>query len=133
MADTEQTVDWRQLREFADIDLEASFVLSWQFDAGSLRVDVDLCLMPSHPFYERPRPNEKHCIRPATIEFPNCSTFGPAGGEAGGRDFRALAAELGRGPIESLEVLGDGRYRIGGSFGDVYVDAGRPILRLATP
>ena len=32
-------------------------------------VDVDLLLQPDHPFYERPRPAEKVCIRPALIEF----------------------------------------------------------------
>ena len=132
MADTEQTVDWRRLREFADVDLEQSFVLSWHVGAGTLCVEVDLCLMPSHPFYERPRPNEKRCIRPARIDFPDCSTFGGAD-EAAAPAPAERAAGLGRGAIDSLSVLGDGRYRFSGKFGEVYVRAGRPILRFATP
>ena len=132
MANSEQTVDWRRLREFADVDLEQSFVLSWHAGAGTLCVELDLCLMPSHPFYERPRPNEKRCIRAARIEFPDCSTFGRAD-EVDAPDPAARAAELGPGAIDSFNVMGDGRYRFCGRFGEVYVRAGRPILRFATP
>lgn len=131
MVDTEQTVDWRRLREFADVDLEQSFVLSWHVGAGALRVEVDLCLLPSHPFYERPRPNEERCIRPASIEFPDCSAFGRAG-EVAAEAPAERAAGLGQGAIDSLNILNDGRYRFRGKFGEVYVRAGRPILRFAT-
>lgn len=132
MTDTEQTVDWRRFREFADVDLEQSFVLSWHAGAGTLCVEVDLCLLPSHPFYERPRPNEKRCIRPASIEFPDCNAFGRAD-EIAAPATAERAAALGPGAIDSLNVLADGRYRFRGKFGDVYVRAGRPILRFATP
>lgn len=132
MADTEQTVDWRRLREFADVDLENSFVLSWQFEAGTLSIDVDLCLTSSHPFYEQPRPNERACIRPATIEFPYCNAFSRAGG-MNGQESSELAAGLGQGVIRDFRVLADGRYQLSGAFGDVHINAERPILRLASP
>ena len=70
MANDATTVSWRQLREFADVDLTQSFVLSWHLDGEMLVVDVDLYLEPEHPFYEPPRPAEKACIRPAVVEFP---------------------------------------------------------------
>ena len=76
-------IDWRQLREFADVDLEGSFVLSWASEAGALMIDVDVLLLPEHPFYEPPRPAEKQCIRPALIEFPFCVAAVLAGAESG--------------------------------------------------
>ncbi|MGI9236896.1 MAG: hypothetical protein ACR2QZ_05835, partial [Woeseiaceae bacterium] len=63
MTETEGTTEWTQLREFADVDLTRSYVLSWHVDADTLYVDVDVFLMPEHPFYEKPRPAEKVCIR----------------------------------------------------------------------
>ena len=65
-------IDWRQLREFAGVDLTQSFVLSWKSQADTLSIDIDLFLCAEHPFYERPRPAEKVCIRPACIDFPWC-------------------------------------------------------------
>ncbi len=61
-------VDWTELREFAAVDLAQSFALSWYVETGTLMLDIDLFLTPEHPFYEKPRPREKVCIRPAIIE-----------------------------------------------------------------
>ena len=71
--------DWRDLREFAAVDLSRSFVLSWEVESGVLLIDVDLLLTPEHPFYETPRPREKVCIRPAVIEFPFCQRIASDG------------------------------------------------------
>ena len=70
MADDGESIDWRKLREFADVELTKSYVLAWLLDGGALLVEVDLELSESHAFYEKPRPAERVCIRPATIEFP---------------------------------------------------------------
>lgn len=128
MASDTEAVDWRKLREFADVDLEQSFVLSWSHDAGTLLVDIDLLLLPEHPFYEKPRPAEKVCIRPALIEFPFCETV-----NAGEGDIAAIAASLGIGAITGLRLLADGHYEISGDFGDVQIQAERPLLRLKAP
>lgn len=128
----EKAVDWRKLREFADVDLTKSFVLSWQVQSGTLYIDVDLHLLPGHPFYETPRPAEKVCIRPALIEFPFCQA---AETESHGEttDVGAVIGELGLGAISSLRRLADGRYEIRGEFGTIRFDAERPVLRLKTP
>lgn len=125
-----EAVDWRKLREFADVDLEQSFVLSWSHEAGTLLVDIDLLLLPDHPFYEKPRPAEKVCIRPALIEFPFCEVV-RAG--AGGNDIAAIVAGLGVGAITGLRLLADGHYEISGDFGDIEIEAERPLLRLKGP
>ena len=94
-------------------------------------VDVDLLLTDEHPFYEKPRPAEKVCIRPAIIEFPFCESLSVDGRTAGSN--AEVADELGHGPIESLRRLANGRYEICGPFGTVLVNAERPILKLKGP
>ncbi|MGB5630278.1 MAG: hypothetical protein WBM45_14615 [Woeseiaceae bacterium] len=116
----DESISWRKLREFADVDLTKSFVLSWHTDGDALLIDIDLYLEAEHPFYERPRPAEKNCIRPATIRFPYCEVI-------------ENLEELGNGAISDLRVLDDGRYAISGEFGTVLVIAERPILRLTGP
>ena len=125
-------VDWRRLREFADVDLEASFVLSWLHESGTLFIDIDVLLLPEHAFYEKPRPREKVCIRPAIIEFPFCEAVAVEG-VVSGEDNAATVDKLGHGAITDLRLLTDGCYEISGAFGVVKIEAERPLLRLKTP
>ena len=128
MNDAAESVDWRELREFAAVDLEQSFVLSWRVESETLLVDADILLTPEHPFYEKPRPKEKVCIRPAVIEFAYCESL-TVDGEAQGAPA-ATADSIGHGAITGLCRLADGRFEITGAFGSVHVDAERPLLRL---
>lgn len=121
-------ISWRQLREFADVDLTKSFVLSWRTEGETLVIDIDLYLEADHPFYEKPRPAEKICIRPAVIEFPCCEVLRTDAGNGG--EVIDIVEELAHGAISDLYVLDDGRYAISGEFGTVSVIAERPILRL---
>ncbi len=126
-----EIVDWRKLREFSDVDLTRSFVLSWHVEADTLLVDIDLFLTPDHPFYEAPRPAEKVCIRPAVIEFPYCESL--HADDIAGDGLADTAAKLSHGTIDTFRRLANGHYEIGGEFGTVAVDAERPILRLKSP
>ena len=128
MSDAADKVGWRQLREFADVDLTKSYVLSWHAEAEVPVIDTDVCLEPQHPFYEKPRPAEKMCIRPAYIEFPNCDELRLGGGRRG--EVTEIAGNIGHGVIADLCLLEDGRYAISGEFGTVSINAKRPILRL---
>jgi hypothetical protein len=130
MASDQDSVDWRKLREFAEVDLAQSFVLSWHYEAGAVLIDIDLLLLPDHPFYEKPRPAEKVCIRPALIEFPFCEAVKAGSDED---DISAVVDGLGIGAISGLQLLADRRYEISGEFGDVEIEAERPLLRLKGP
>ena len=130
---SEDTTDWTELREFNSVSLTESFVLSWAFEGDSLLVDLDLCLPPSHPLYEAPRPSEKICVRPATIEFPNCSGVSgddrqddPTGGES-------VIRQVAVGKIIGFRRTGECVYEMTGTFGTVKIRAERPILRITSP
>ena len=129
MTDAGDYVGWRKLREFADVDLTKSFVLSWHIEGEALLIDVDLFLELGHPFFEEPRPAEKVCIRPAIIEFPYCHSIQPGGIEAE-EPMADIAAELSLGAIEGLRRFSDGPFEIRGEFGMVRINAERPIMRL---
>ena len=122
--------DWRELREFHGVDLDQSFVLSWEYAMSALLVDIDVCLLPDHPFYEEPRPAEGICIRPATLEFPYCTLLHSSTSDANRNDFPAIAESLALGRITGLERVGDGRYEMTGKFGRVVIASERPLLRL---
>jgi hypothetical protein len=132
MSGDNESVDWRRFREFSDVDLTQSFVLSWYFEAETLFIDTDMHLLPEHPFYEKPRPAEKVCIRPALIEFPFCVDVSVAG-LAGDGDIRTVLSKLGLGAISGLQRRGDGRYEIRGDFGAVTIESERPVMRLKGP
>ena len=131
MIDTNSPTDWRKLHEFAAVDLTQSYILSWHVEPGALVIDIDVYLTEEHPFYEKPRPAEKVCIRPAFIEFPLCDDITVSGGAPGSN--AEVAESLGHGVIEGLRRHDDGRYEINGEFGTVFVTAERPLLRLKGP
>lgn len=125
----DRTVDWQKLREFAGVDLLNSYVLSWGVQRGTLSIDVDLQLTSEHPFYEKPRPAEKVCIRAAIIDFPYCEGI-VVDGNTVDESLTDTVSRLGIGAIEGLRRLDYGPYEIDGEFGTVLIDAERPILRL---
>jgi hypothetical protein len=124
---SDDTTHWTELLEFKAIDLTQSFILSWSIERGSLLVDVDLCLLPDHAFYEKPRPAEKACYRAALIDFPHCEAA--ADSASSGRPTDSVR-RLRPGKIEGLKRTGEGHYEICGDFGRVVIRADRPMVRL---
>jgi hypothetical protein len=129
----ENPTNWTELREFRAVDLLQSFVLSWNADSGSLQIDLDLYLSPEHAFYERPRPKERACFRPAILEFPYCSRLVSAVFKGDDNAVSETAGKLASGRIAGLRLVDDGRYEMNGAFGRVEIHAERPILRLKEP
>jgi len=129
---TGDTTSWQKLREFKGVDLTESFVLSWTVNTDSLLIDVDLYLCSDHPFYERPRPSEQACFRPAHIEFPHCSSIVIAG-SGPGHTIAESAKFLRSGRISNLRRTGEGQYEIMGDFGVIAILADRPMIRLKDP
>ena len=132
MPGNDESVDWSKLREFAGVDLTGSFVLTWHFQAGMLLIDSDILLLPDHPSYEKPRPAEKVCIRPAVMEFPFCTDVSVDGMKGSG-NVKDFASRLGHGAITGLQRRADGRFELQGEFGEVIIEAERPVLRFKGP
>jgi hypothetical protein len=126
----ENPTNWTELREFRAVDLLQSFVLSWHAESGSPQIDLDLYLCPEHAFYERPRPKERACFRPAFLEFPHCTRLVSAVFKDDGNAVSETAGKLASGRITGLRLVDDGRYEMNGAFGRVEIHAERPILRL---
>ena len=124
----DEETDWRSLREFRGIDLSASFALGFKFDGGKFQVDADLCLLEDHAFYETPRPAEKACFRPASIDFDDCREIVVDSGESA-TDLRSAAAAIGGGQMRDFRKTGPARYRFEGDFGTVAIIAERPVVR----
>lgn len=131
MSEKDETAGWQEMPEFADVDLTRSFVLSWHVETDALLIDIDLFLAPEHPFYEKPRPAEKVCIRPAIIEFPFCEALVSDSGSKG--QPADIAGNLDHGALSGLRRVSDTRYEITGEFGTVLVEAESPVLRLKQP
>ena len=113
------------------VDLTQSFILSWHVEPETLLIDIDVYLTEEHPFYEKPRPAEKVCIRPAIIEFPVCE--GIAVGDGPLSPIAEAIVGLGHGAIKGLCRHDEGHYEINGEFGTVFVAAERPLMRLKGP
>lgn len=125
----DERINWTELREFTGVDLESSYVLSWSLQGETLLLDLDIQLLPEHPFYEPPRPSQKACIRAALVEFPYCESIRTENR----RDDTSPGIAVKRlklGRIDGLSVIADGRYELRGEFGNVQIDAERPLLRL---
>jgi len=110
--------------------MEASYIVGWHYESGLLSIDMDILLTPEHPFYEKPRPSQKGCIRAAVIEFPYCRSISRTDGEQGSTEGEAIVAALEHGAVRSFCVYDDGVYEIAGAFGQVVVEAERPVMRL---
>lgn len=121
---------WTSLHEFRGVDLTASYVLSWRFKLGALKLDSDVCLTPEHALYETPRPSEKGFILAAVIEFPGCERLLKSDQPAERTAISKMAAELRHGRIANLQRIADGVYRLEGAFGDITIHSERPLLRL---
>ena len=124
-------IEWRDMPEFAGVDLEDSWVLGWSMDVEGKRLsfDVEASLRPGHPAYA-PRPDEWTCYRQGTLRFEGVSrvigllTMEEAESTVdpdGSRDFGCM-----------YELRFDGNhFRFAGDMGDVAVHATGVRLVLA--
>jgi hypothetical protein len=130
---SDDTTDWRNLREFKGIDLTRSFLLSWEVARSTLRLDVDLYILPDHPHYEKPRPSEKACFLAGHIDFPDCTQVVGDAAVSDGSSSESIAdstLHLGGGKISAMTRTGEGEYVICGDFGQVAIHGDRPMVRL---
>jgi hypothetical protein len=121
---------WLDMPEFDGIDLGESWVLGWTLDSNRLQFQLDVVLVPGHPLYAPPPPDELACYRSGTLLFPEAveviglpsvDDVRPAIGADGVSDY---------GHLDWLESTESG-YRVTGDFGEVLVRSGHPRVILA--
>ena len=122
--------DWREIPQFAFVDLEDSFVLSWSEAAHSLTFRLEASLRPGHPDYAEPKPNQHTCYKKAEIVFTN--TFRVEGLTSMADVVPAYSADgsVDYGTVDMLERNDDGIWMICGDFGNVRIHCGGFAFRI---
>ncbi|MGW5123572.1 hypothetical protein ACWEQ7_05825 [Streptomyces sp. NPDC004069] len=120
--------DYPSFPGFENVSLEDSYVLDIAIHPGSLTLQLDLLLLPSHPEYRTPLPEERACFRSAAVVFSRVrdlhwtgqSAIKPAIDASGCADF---------GSVDSLTRLDDG-YQILGDWGEINLRSDAPSLSI---
>ena len=117
---------YTEIDTFSHVYLEDSFVLEIVDGPGVLAFRVEAVLTPGHPRYRPAPPGEQHCYADAWRTFSGVSEV---------RWIRRVdvvsydaTGESDLGNIDYLR-LADGRWRVGGDWGDVEVTGPPPTLR----
>jgi len=80
-------VDWYDMEEFRGVDLNDSWVLSWEETEDNLVFQIEASLWPGHPKYTEPPKSDWTCYR--TLQrnddgsFLLCGDFGEVTIESG--------------------------------------------------
>ena len=123
-------MDWREIPDFAHVDLEDSFVLSWNEAAHTLTFRLEASLWPGHPSYSVPKPNEHTCYKIAELVFSN--TFRVEGLPSTAEVIPTLdgGGSIDYGSIDTLQLGDDGIWMICGDFGSVRIHCGSCTFRV---
>ena len=124
-------MDWTELSEFKGIDLNDSFVLSWEQTSDKIVFNLEASIWPQSPHYSKPEPNEHTCYRKASLSFTGIKeinglqpieTVKPTIDPDGTSDY---------GTIELLTQYSNG-YSIVGEFGAVKITGGQLEFKIHT-
>lgn len=124
-------MDWAELSEFEGIDLNDSFVLSWEQTSDKIVFNLEASIWPQSTYYTSPKPNEHTCYRKATLTFlgtnkvnglRSMETVKPTIDPDGTSDY---------GNIDSLLQSSNG-YTIAGEFGAVKISGGELEFKIHT-
>lgn len=116
---------------FAHVDLRGSVVLGWESSADGLLVRLEVSLLPSHPEYEAPRPDERSCFRHGLLTFGNPSSMT---GLLAQESVRPSTDPDGSGDYDTLHGLWSdepGSYLLEGELGEVRLISEPPTIRLS--
>ena len=116
-------MDWRQLEDFKGIDLNDSFILSWEQSINKLSFELEASIWPESMFYTKPPANQYTCYRKATLSFAEIE------GVVGliSMDLARYSTDpdgsIDYGNIDSLIVTANG-FNVVGDFGEVIITGG---------
>jgi hypothetical protein len=111
-------LNYDELPGLEDVVLEDSFVREVVETPDGLRFVLTAALKRTHPFWQPPRSNERHCFKPAMLAFHDAQVRWSRRGNARFTDVDG-AVDLGN--IDRLVAPPEGGYHIEGDFGVVDV------------
>ena len=116
-------MNWEEMEIFKGIDLNDSFVLSWQGESNEITFELEASIWPESKYYEKPKENEHTCYKPATLSFKNIKK---SNGLLEINQVKATtdaAGEIDYGNIDNLEKTKQG-FLVEGEFGSVSIIGG---------
>ncbi len=116
-------MNWNQLEIFKGIDLNDSFVLSWQKVGDNLLIELEASIWPESKHYRSPNEDEYTCYRKATLEFVGFNELEgliPVSCAASTTD---IDGSVDFGNIDIL-IEEKGNFHLSGNFGEVTVFGG---------
>ena len=120
---------WRDMSEFAGVDLEDTAILGWHRDGEALTFEVEVSLWPEHPQYAPPRPGEHTCYRRGRLRFAGVSVEGDLPGQSEVESYRDPDGSEDYGTFDALTLEGNA-YRVVTDFTDVTVRGGSISLEV---
>ncbi len=119
------------MKTFKSIDLNDSYVLSWECSEGRLCFWLEASIWPGSEHYQLPKENEYTCYKHASLCFVNFeSIYGlrPMSEVCASIDS---AGEVDYGNIDSLVQTMEG-FEVSGDFGNVRVKGGQLAFKIET-
>ena len=124
-------MDWSQMGLFKGIDLNDSFVLSWEQVSDQLSFELEVSVWPESDYYTSPNKGEYTCYRKGRLQFVDVESSSglkpiesvrPAIDQDGSVDY---------GNIDSLQKTELG-YELSGDFGTVKIVGGELRFEIHT-
>ena len=125
------SMDWTDISDFKGIDLNDSFVLSWNQTSDKVEINLEASIWPQSAYYIKPKSGEHTCYRRATLTiFGAVEVTGllpmdavkPTVDPDGTEDY---------GTIDSLTQNSTG-YSIFGEFGLMHISGGKLAFTINT-
>ena len=120
------------IEAFENIQLQDTFVLSWNQSPNSLVFHVLASLLQSHPDASPPIRGEWACYNPAIIQFTDMTSVTGLLSQESVRPTKDPDGSVDYGCIDSLESPHPGQYRMSGEFGSITVIARDVLLTLGS-
>jgi len=116
---------------FGGVDLNDSFVLSWQESVDSLVFYLEASLWPESDHYSTPCKDEWTCYKPAILTFKGVSEIQGLKSMRDTLHSTDANGDVDFGNIDELEQLETG-FRVAGDFGEVEIFGGRIQFEIET-
>jgi len=116
-------MDWRQLENFRGIDLNDSFIMSWELSTEQLFFEFEASIWPESMFYATPKANEYTCYRKATLSFSEIESVNGLTLMESDRYATDPDGSIDYDNIDSLSMTNHG-FNLIGDFGEVIITGG---------